>query len=62
MIKIGLVAGDRISFRVIEDRDEAVSPTCHDTGEVDFPYVGRLKSGGPKPAVRSPSSSKTSRG
>ena len=37
-----LHAGDTISFRVIEDRDEAVTRTVTDTGEVDFPYVGRL--------------------
>jgi len=35
--------GDRISFRVIEDRDEAIPRTVTDTGEVDFPYVGRIK-------------------
>jgi len=41
--KVALEAGDRISFRVIEDRDEAVTRLVTDTGEVDFPYVGRLK-------------------
>jgi len=44
--KIPLEAGDRISFRVIEDRDDAVSRIVTDTGEVDFPYVGRLKAAG----------------
>jgi len=38
-----LQAGDTISFRVIEDRDQAVTRVVTDTGEVDFPYVGRLK-------------------
>ena len=41
--KATLNAGDHISFRVIEDRDEAVSRIVTDTGEVDFPYVGRIK-------------------
>jgi protein involved in polysaccharide export with SLBB domain len=41
--KVTLNPGDRISFRVIEDRDEAVSRVVTDTGEVDFPYVGRIK-------------------
>jgi protein involved in polysaccharide export with SLBB domain len=40
--KIPLEVGDTISFRVIEDRDEAVIRTVTDTGEVDFPYIGRL--------------------
>lgn len=33
--------GDEISFRVIEDRDPAVSFLVTDSGEVDFPYIGR---------------------
>ena len=41
--KIPLQEGDTISFRVIEDRDDAVSRVVTDTGEVDFPYIGRLK-------------------
>jgi protein involved in polysaccharide export with SLBB domain len=44
--KVALEAGDRISFRVIEDRDDAVPRLVTDTGEVDFPYVGRLKVAG----------------
>ena len=44
--KVILEAGDRISFRVIEDRDDAVPRLVTDTGEVDFPYVGRLKVAG----------------
>jgi protein involved in polysaccharide export with SLBB domain len=44
--KVLLEAGDRISFRVIEDRDDAVSRLITDTGEVDFPYIGRLKVAG----------------
>ena len=44
--KVILEAGDRISFRVIEDRDEAVPRLVTDTGEVDFPYIGRLKVAG----------------
>jgi protein involved in polysaccharide export with SLBB domain len=41
--KIPLHVGDTISFRVIEDRDEAATRVVTDTGEIDFPYVGRLK-------------------
>jgi len=41
--KVALEAGDTISFRVIEDRDDAVSRIVTDTGEVDFPYIGRVK-------------------
>jgi protein involved in polysaccharide export with SLBB domain len=41
--KVALEPGDRISFRVVEDRDEAVPRIVTDTGEVDFPYVGRVK-------------------
>jgi len=41
--KTTLHPGDRISFRVIEDRDDAIPRTVTDTGEVDFPYVGRIK-------------------
>jgi len=41
--KVSLEAGDSISFRVIEDRDQAVPRVVTDTGEVDFPYIGRVK-------------------
>jgi protein involved in polysaccharide export with SLBB domain len=41
--KTTLEAGDTISFRVIEDRDVPVSRVVTDTGEVDFPYIGRVK-------------------
>lgn len=41
--KATLSPGDRISFRVIEDRDDPVPRVVTDTGEVDFPYVGRVK-------------------
>ena len=41
--KISLLPGDRISFRVIEDQDDAVPRIVTDTGEVDFPYIGRIK-------------------
>jgi protein involved in polysaccharide export with SLBB domain len=41
--KVPLQPGDRISFRVLEDQDDAVPRIVTDTGEVDFPYVGRLK-------------------
>jgi protein involved in polysaccharide export with SLBB domain len=41
--KIPLQPGDRVSFRVIEDQDDAVPRIVTDTGEVDFPYIGRIK-------------------
>ena len=41
--KIPLQPGDRISFRVIEDKDMSVPRIVTDTGEVDFPYIGRVK-------------------
>jgi protein involved in polysaccharide export with SLBB domain len=41
--KFKLNVGDRISFRVTEDRDEAIQRFVTDSGEVDFPYVGRIK-------------------
>ena len=41
--KVALEAGDSISFRVIEDRDDPVTRLVTDTGEVDFPYIGRVK-------------------
>jgi len=44
--KIKLDSGDRISFRVIEDQDDAVQRIVTDSGEVDFPYVGRINVAG----------------
>jgi polysaccharide export outer membrane protein len=41
--KVALEAGDTISFRVIEDRDDAISRIVTDTGEVDFPLIGPVK-------------------
>ncbi len=41
--KVAIEDGDTISFRVIEDRDEPVTRVVTDTGEVDFPYIGRVK-------------------
>lgn len=39
--KIGI--GDFISFRIVEDRDQARSLAVTDSGELDIPYVGRIK-------------------
>jgi polysaccharide export outer membrane protein len=39
--KIGI--GDVISFRIVEDRDQAKNLIVTDSGEVDVPYVGRIK-------------------
>ncbi len=41
--KVPLEAGDTISFRVIEDRDQAISLVVTDTGEVNFPYINLVK-------------------
>ena len=41
--KVTLGAGDTISYRVIEDEDEAVTRLVTDTGEANFPYIGRVK-------------------
>jgi protein involved in polysaccharide export with SLBB domain len=41
--KTPLQDGDSVSFRVIEDRDEAVQRLVTDTGHVDFPYIGPVK-------------------
>jgi protein involved in polysaccharide export with SLBB domain len=35
--------GDTISFRIIEDRDSPVTRPVEDSGEIEFPYVGRVK-------------------
>ena len=35
--------GDTISFRIIEDRDAPVTRLVTDSGEIEFPYVGRVK-------------------
>jgi protein involved in polysaccharide export with SLBB domain len=41
--RVKLEAGDRVSFRVVEDRDDAVARIVTDTGEIDFPYIGRVQ-------------------
>lgn len=41
-----LVPGDKLSFRVVEDRDEAKPLVVADTGELDVPYVGRINVAG----------------
>jgi protein involved in polysaccharide export with SLBB domain len=41
--KTPLQDGDTVSFRVIEDRDDAVQRLVTDTGHVDFPYIGPVK-------------------
>ena len=37
-----LRAGDKISFRIEEDRDEVKSLLVTDSGEVEVPYIGRV--------------------
>jgi polysaccharide export outer membrane protein len=37
-----LSAGDRVSYRVIEDKEEAKSLVVADSGELEIPYYGRI--------------------
>lgn len=41
-----LAPGDRLSFRVAEENDEAVLVTVASSGEIDFRYVGRVPASG----------------
>jgi protein involved in polysaccharide export with SLBB domain len=41
-----LAPGDKLSFRVVEDRDQAKPLVVADTGELDVPYVGRINVAG----------------
>ncbi len=41
-----LAVGDRLSFRVLEEGDEPVFVTVASSGEIDFPYVGRIEASG----------------
>jgi polysaccharide export outer membrane protein len=38
-----LQVGDRVSFRILEDRDEPKALTVSDTGELEVPYLGRIR-------------------
>lgn len=40
--KYKLRVGDKISFQILEDRDAPKELMVTDSGEVDFPYVGRV--------------------
>jgi protein involved in polysaccharide export with SLBB domain len=40
--KCKLRAGDRIAFQILEDRDAPKSLVVADSGELDFPYIGRV--------------------
>ncbi len=41
-----LGVGDRLSYRVVEDKDKPVSMIITDAGEVDVPYFGRVRAAG----------------
>ena len=41
--EIALSARDVVSFRIMEDHAEAVRLTVTDTGDLDVPYIGRVK-------------------
>jgi len=40
--KYKLRAGDRVSFQIMEDRDQPKSLLLADSGELDVPYLGRI--------------------
>ncbi len=40
--KYKLRVGDRVAFQILEDRDGPKSLVVADSGELDFPYVGRV--------------------
>ncbi len=41
-----LGTGDRLSYRVVEERREPVALTVADSGEVEVPLIGRVKASG----------------
>lgn len=41
-----LNVGDQLLFRVVEDRDPSLTVVVLDTGEINFPYIGRIKAAG----------------
>ena len=43
-VKLGL--GDRVSLRIVEDRDEPKSLVVADSGELEAPYIGRVAASG----------------
>ena len=34
--------GDKVSFQILEDREEKISLLVTDSGELDIPYLGRV--------------------
>ena len=44
--KRALAPGDRLSFRIAEEEDEPTLVAVSSSGEIDFPYVGRVHSSG----------------
>jgi protein involved in polysaccharide export with SLBB domain len=38
-----LAVGDQISFRIVEDEDDAKTLTVTDSGELEMPYIGRYQ-------------------
>jgi protein involved in polysaccharide export with SLBB domain len=41
-----LAPGDRLSFRIVEDKEEAIELLVTDSGELEIPYVGRVQAKG----------------
>lgn len=47
--KTKLNVGDQILFRIPEDRDPSKTLQVLDSGEINFPYIGRVKAAGKTP-------------
>jgi protein involved in polysaccharide export with SLBB domain len=41
-----LAIGDMVTLQILEDRDEPVSRRVTDTGDLDAPYIGRVRAAG----------------
>ncbi|MBU3664533.1 MAG: hypothetical protein FGM15_01455 [Chthoniobacterales bacterium] len=44
-----LSRGDVVNFRIVEDRDPAVSLQVTDSGDIEVPYIGRVRAAGKTP-------------
>lgn len=44
--KYRLNVGDQVLFRIVEDRDPSRTLVVLDNGEINFPYIGRVKAAG----------------
>lgn len=44
-----MVRGDVVNFRIVEDRDPPVSLKVTDSGDIEVPYIGRVRAEGKTP-------------